>query len=73
MNRLWKGLLGFIAFISLLGGLITPDEPGVENWGIRLPVFFALLGFVGCMVIILLAKFLGSLFLRKGEDYYDAL
>ena len=32
--------------------------------------FYALLGFVACIAMILLAKFLG-IFLKVGEDYYD--
>jgi len=32
--------------------------------------FYSILGFVSCVVLILIAKFLG-LFLKVGEDYYD--
>lgn len=33
--------------------------------------FNAVYGFLSCVVIILVAKNLGHLFVLKGEDYYD--
>lgn len=35
-----------------------------------LPEFFALFGFLGCMILILVAKAMG-LFIVKDEDYYE--
>lgn len=35
-----------------------------------LPEFFALFGFLGCMILILVAKGMG-LFIVKDEDYYE--
>jgi hypothetical protein len=69
MNRLRWALLGIIAVISLLGGLETLHDP-YHGWN-SIPAFFALFGFIGCILIIFFAKSLGKLFLRKGEDYYD--
>lgn len=34
------------------------------------PQFFALFGFIGCMVLILIAKGMGH-FISKDEDYYE--
>ena len=36
-----------------------------------LPIFAALYGFVGCVVIILGSKALGHFWLMKKEDYYE--
>lgn len=35
------------------------------------PAFNAVYGFISCVVIIVVAKVLGKLWLQKGEDYYD--
>lgn len=34
------------------------------------PLFYAVFGFVGCALLIVIAKQL-RLFLKRGEDYYD--
>ncbi len=72
MNKLRWALLGIVTVISLLGGLATLHDPYLDTWWNSVPAFFALFAFIGCMVIIFLAKSLGKLFLRQGEDYYDA-
>ncbi|OGP50130.1 MAG: hypothetical protein A2Y79_07415 [Deltaproteobacteria bacterium RBG_13_43_22] len=72
MNKLLWALLGIVAVISLLGGLASPHDPAHDVWWNSIPDFFALLGFMGCLLIIFLAKWLGNLFLRKREGYYNA-
>lgn len=63
-----------IGFYVVLGLLVLPDffmhkhtlfSP-VEGW----PGFYALFGFIACVVIILVSKLLGFA-LKKPEDYYD--
>lgn len=70
-TMLWI-LLGIMTAASLLGGFAVPHDPAHEGWWSRIPAFFALFGFIGCLVIIVFAKSLGKLFLRKKGDYYDA-
>jgi len=72
MNRLLWGLLAIAAIVSLWGGFAAPHDPAHDAWWNRIPGFFAIFGFVGCIVIIFFAKLLGKLFLRKEDDYYDA-
>ncbi|MBU0575259.1 MAG: hypothetical protein KJ704_03340 [Proteobacteria bacterium] len=72
MNKLRWVLLGVAALISLAGGFAMHHDPTHDAWWNRVPAFFALFGFLGCLLIIFFAKWLGKLFLRKGEDYYDA-
>jgi hypothetical protein len=72
MNGLRWALLAVAAVVSLLGGFVIPHDPVHDAWWNRIPGFFALFGFLGCVAIIFLAKSLGKLFLRKGVDYYDA-
>jgi len=35
------------------------------------PMFHAIYGFVGCIVMVFVVKFLGHHWLMKEEDYYD--
>lgn len=72
MNRLSWTLLGIVALISLLGGLAMPHDPVHDAWWNRIPGFFALFGFFGCLLIAVFAKLLGRFLLQKKEDYYDA-
>ena len=37
----------------------------------ELPVFSAIYGFIGCIVIIVVSKALGHYWLQKEEDYYE--
>jgi uncharacterized membrane protein YhaH (DUF805 family) len=72
MKKLLWALFAIGAIASLWGGFAVPHDPAHDAWWNRIPVFFALFGFVGCIVIIFFAKILGKLFLRKGDEYYDA-
>jgi len=40
-------------------------------WWENLPVFSAIYGFVGCVIIIIASKALGHYWLQKEEDYYE--
>jgi hypothetical protein len=72
VNKLRWALLAIVTVVSLWGGSAAPHDPAHDGWWNRIPAFFAFFGFFGCIGIILFAKSLGKLFLRKGEDYYDA-
>ena len=43
----------------------------MEHWWNRLPGFYALFGFIGCLALIALSLGLGKILLRKDERYYD--
>ena len=72
MNGLRWALVASAAVISLLVGFRMPPDAAHDAWWNRIPAFFAFFGFIGCLLIIFLAKFLGKVLLRKKEDYYDA-
>ena len=40
-------------------------------WWEEIPVFSAIYGFVGCVIIIVVSKALGHHWLQKEEDYYE--
>jgi purine-cytosine permease-like protein len=42
----------------------------VEMWWEKIPAFYALYGFVACVVLVIVAKMMRTVVMRK-EDYYD--
>ncbi|MCD5412429.1 hypothetical protein M1M87_00555 [Thermodesulfovibrionales bacterium] len=66
-------ILKIIFYISLVvvfivGFLIPP----ALFLGMYVPAFYALFGFISCILIIVIAKALGHKWLlRRKEDYYD--
>lgn len=71
-----KKLLWRLYFIFLTGSLILDvywlyTDKFHYHFGFQyLPQFFALFGFIGCMLLILIAKALGW-FIVVDEDYYE--
>jgi len=59
--------------LSILAGFFVHLylHPEVHFFWERLPVFSAVYGFIGCIVIILGSKAIGHLWLQKGEGYYE--
>ena len=53
----------------VLGFIVHPAQ--VDHVWEKLPIFEAAFGFFGCLLIIVVSKALGHLFLQKKEDYYD--
>ncbi|MFC1967867.1 hypothetical protein ACFLVX_00540 [Chloroflexota bacterium] len=42
-----------------------------EHWWTRIPGFFALFGFTGCIALIIVAKLAAHHWLQRKEDYYN--
>lgn len=65
-------ILALIAVASFVAefGFLSGTSKG--HWWNHVPAFYALWGFVGCIVIILASKWMGKLFIQKKEDYYDS-
>jgi len=59
--------------LSILGGFLVRFyfHPHLYFSWQSLPIFAALYGFVGCVIIILGSKALGHFWLTKKEDYYE--
>ena len=64
-----KKMLASAAVILVLC-LFTPTGTAHFIWE-RFPLFYAVFGFAGCIVLILMAKALGKLFIQREENYYD--
>lgn len=61
--------LGFMAVLVLADMIVPPDYVRFAWDGIG--GFAAVLGFVGCVFFIAVAKGLGTILLYKPEDYYS--
>jgi hypothetical protein len=48
----------------------TPTSGAHFFWE-KLPVFYALFGFFGCIVLIIVTKALGKFFIKRDENYYE--
>ena len=70
MGRKLKYLFFISCGLSVLIGLFISHEH-VHFWWEKIPVFDALFGFFGCIVIVLGSKALGHHGIQKDEDYYD--
>lgn len=69
MKRNWLVLVLMMLGVSFGGDLLSRDgEYGV--WWYPVPGFFALLGLLGCIAIVVVSKLLGHYWLQRGEDYY---
>jgi hypothetical protein len=62
-----------ILILSILGGFLVRLylHPHLFFSWQSLPIFAALYGFIGCVIIILGSKALGHFWLMKKEDYYE--
>ena len=67
------GVLYGCLLLSIIAGffVLLYLHPEVHFCWERLPVFSAVYGFIGCIVIILVSRAIGHLLLLKDEDYYE--
>jgi hypothetical protein len=69
MKRIWKYALMISIGVSMVIGLFfRPEHP--HFWWEKIPIFDAVFGFFGCILIVLGSKALGHHWLQKDEDYY---
>ena len=72
MKRIWivifiaALILSVVADLLLYSGLGHDDFP----WS-RILGFFALFGFISCVAIVVISKWLGHHWLQRKDDYYD--
>ena len=67
VKRLLRAIYVICAILAGLDLLFL--RHGVHEWE-SLPGFYAIYGFVGCSVLVLVAREMRK-FLMRGEDYYD--
>lgn len=73
MKKIWLISLPILLVLSLLFDFVfkTAEETHGDMWWVNLHVFYIALGFVGCVIIVYVAKWLTKHWLGKREDYYD--
>ena len=68
-----KQLLRFLyasITITIILGFVFPNKHA-HFWWQKIPFYDAVFGFIGCIIIIIFAKWLGNKWLLRDEDYYD--
>ncbi len=68
-GRLKKLLYFTLAFV-LIADFFVPREHAEFLWD-KIPGWGALYGFISCVILIVVSKFIGHVWLMKKEDYYD--
>lgn len=63
-------VLGVIFVISLILEFTFLSDYA-SHWWNHIPAFYALWGFIGCVAIIYISRWLGKLFILSEQDYYD--
>jgi hypothetical protein len=62
-------ILALVVVLDAIPGIV--DKEHAHTAVERFPGFWALFGFVGCVVIILVSKWFGHLGIMTREDYYE--
>lgn len=62
--------LGIITVISLILEFVFLSDYD-SHWWNAIPGFYIIWGFLSCVVIIYVSKWLGKLFIFRSEEYYD--
>ena len=62
--------LGILTVISLVLEFVFLADYD-SHWWNAIPGFYIYWGFLSCVVIIYVSKWLGKLFIFRGEEYYD--
>lgn len=60
MSRIWT-MTGVLLVVAIVNDLLL---------GVRPPGVMAVYGFAGCVVIIVVSKWFGKLFVQRREGYY---
>ena len=72
MMRRWLSVSIVLLFIFILLEVFLVHEEGhVTFFWSHIKGFFALFGFLGCLLLIAFAKLIGHYWLQRKEDYYD--
>lgn len=62
-------LLALLVIVDAIPGVVNKEHAhtAVERW----PGFWAVFGWVGCVLLIVVSKWLGHAGIMQREDYYD--
>jgi len=71
IKRWSYAILAAVALSEVVGLFVFHGDHS-HFWFEGIPAFGSLYGFVSCVVIIVVSKFLGKVWLMRGEDYYES-
>lgn len=71
MKRWIMVSISVLVIFVLLDLLLVSGHVHIEFPWSHITGFFSLFGFIGCLVLIIVAKLLGHHWLQRKEDYYD--
>ena len=69
MKIVKKIAYGILVLLILVDFIIPRHE--IHFFGDRIPGFWSLFGFISCVLIIVVSKWIGHHWLVRDEDYYD--
>lgn len=67
--RVCLAVLALLVVLDALPFLV--DKEHAHTGAEKLPAFWAVFGFIGCVVLIIVSKWFGKLGIMQREDYYD--
>jgi hypothetical protein len=67
--RLGLAALALLVLLDAVPALV--DKEHAHTGAERIPGFWAVFGFVGCAILIIVSKWFGHLGIMRREDYYD--
>ena len=68
MKKIHWVTLAVITAASIIGQYLAED---FHHWWDMIPGFYAVYGFVGCILIIKVSKWFGRKIVFRDEDHYD--
>jgi hypothetical protein len=71
LKRWFYAGLAVLAFSEVAAVYLFPAEPA-HFWFEDLPAWGSIYGLIACLVIIVVSKLLGRLWLLRRENYYDS-
>jgi hypothetical protein len=70
VKRWWYAALAAVALSEIGAEYLLHEEPA-HFWFENLPAFGSIYGLISCVMIIVVSKLLGKLWLARPENYYD--
>ena len=69
-TKIVKKIAYGILVLLILADFIIPRHE-IHFFGDKIPGFWSLFGFISCVLIIVVSKWIGHYWLVRDEDYYD--
>lgn len=70
--KMWHWMALILLTLLSIGAQFLPQQGhGKAHWYDQIPGFWAAFGFAGCVLIIVVSKAAGKLWLQRKEDYYE--